>query len=98
MGRPRKDHVDGDAEDARADLSLIDAVAEGDIRATLVALRTRLARTIQDPQTPPRDLAALTRRLMEITREIEGIDAADAEDDLAIAIATPDAPLSFDDP
>lgn len=90
MGRPREDHVAGDAEEARGDLSLIEAAEAGDGHAILVALKMRLARTIQDPQTPPRDLASLTRRLIEINRDLEALDAADAEDEIARALEAED--------
>jgi len=39
-------------------------------------MRDRIAKTVEDPNCPPRDLAALTRRLIEIAREIEALDAA----------------------
>lgn len=62
------------------------AAASGDHRALLVAMRERIALTISDPKCPPRDLAALTRRLQDIAKEIEAIDlrakeeGADAND------------------
>src|SRR5690606_7172214 len=60
----------------RRKLTITQAAAEGTVREQLVALRERVARTVEDPNCPARDLAALSRRLMEITREIEAIDAA----------------------
>ena len=91
MARPREDHVAGDVEEARNDLSLIEAVEVHDTRAVLNALQLRIARTIQDTQTPARDLAALSRRLMEISRDIEALDAAEAEDDIGRAQSLEDA-------
>jgi hypothetical protein len=38
-------------------------------------MRDVVAAAIDSEKTSPRDLAALTRRLMDITREIEKIDA-----------------------
>ncbi|HKV17585.1 MAG TPA: hypothetical protein VJR50_01040, partial [Mycobacterium sp.] len=71
----------------------IKAAAEaGDRRALLVATRDRIAAACDSPQTPPRDLAALTRRLLDIAKEIEAIDARD-EDQAAGAAAVDD---SFD--
>jgi len=55
-------------------LTVAQAAATGDHRALLVAMRERIARTVSDPDCPPRDLAALTRRLQDIAKEIEGID------------------------
>lgn len=52
------------------------AAAGGDRLELLVAVRSRVARAVQDPDTPARDLAALTRRLLEVAREIETLEAA----------------------
>lgn len=43
-------------------------------------MRARVAKAVEDPNTPARDLAALTRRLLEIAKEIEAIDVAAEED------------------
>jgi hypothetical protein len=54
-------------------------------------MRRRVAETVQDPNCPPRDLAALSRRLQELSREIEAIDVKvrqEAEEDGGSA--TPD--------
>ncbi len=62
------------------------AAATGDHRTLLVAMRERIAQTVSDPDCPPRDLAALTRRLQDIAKEIESLDlrakeeGADASD------------------
>lgn len=56
------------------------AADTGTMRDLLVAMRTRTAKAVEDPNTPARDLAALTRRLLEIAREIESIDAAVREE------------------
>lgn len=54
------------------------AAKDGDPREVLVALRARVAKAVQDPDTPARDLASLSKRLMDIVREIEAIDAKDS--------------------
>lgn len=51
-----------------------EAAASGDHRALLVAMRDRIAQTVRNPDCPPRDLAALTRRLQDIAKEIEALD------------------------
>lgn len=51
-----------------------EAAASGDHRALLVAMRDRIAVAVRNPDCPPRDLAALTRRLQDIAKEIESID------------------------
>lgn len=55
------------------------AASEGTRRDLLVAMRSRVATAVEDPNTPARDLAALTRRLMEIAKDIEALDARDQE-------------------
>jgi hypothetical protein len=58
----------------------------------LVALRDTIAGEI-DGGVPPRDLAALSRRLMELAEDIEEIRAVQAEeDDVSLAAVTPDTP------
>jgi hypothetical protein len=62
------------------------AAAEGTRRELLVAMRARVATAVEEPNTPARDLAALTRRLMEIAKDIEAIDVnQDSEGDRAPA-------------
>lgn len=72
----------------RRKLTITQAAADGTVREQLVALRDRIARTVEDPNCPPRDLASLSRRMMELTKEIEAIDAAARED--AGGESTPD--------
>ncbi len=65
-------------------MTVTQAAAKGTTRDLLVALRDRVATAVENPNTPARDLAALTKRLMEIDREIEAIDARakqEAEED-----------------
>ena len=64
------------------------AASEGTRRDLLVAMRSRVATAVEDSSTPARDLAALTRRLMEIARDIEVMDAKAEEADGAAT--TPD--------
>lgn len=55
--------------------TVTEAAAFGTTRELLVATRSRLAEDVQNKNTPSRDLAALTKRLFEVVRDIEGIDA-----------------------
>lgn len=50
------------------------AAADGDEREVLEALRDRIARTLDDPNTPARDLAALSKRLREIIADLREVD------------------------
>ena len=49
------------------------AVASGDRRQALVALRDRLAADIDDTDTLPRDRAAITKQLQSVLSEIEDL-------------------------
>lgn len=69
--------------------TITEAANAGDHRDLLVALRERVARTVEDPNCPPRDLAALSRRLQEIAREIDAIDARH-EEESGESVPTPD--------
>ncbi len=60
--------------------SVIEAAASGDAKQLLLALRERVARTVDDPNCPARDLAALSRRLQDINREIEVIVARERQE------------------
>ena len=52
--------------------NLIDAAKSGDKRATLIALRDKLAETIQNCDSG-RDMASNTKRLMEVMAELENM-------------------------
>lgn len=83
--------VTADTPKARRGPRTVAAAAEtGDQRQLLVALRARIASDIDNPNTPARDLAALSRRLLEIAKEIKALDAADEDDDIGQAAAIPD--------
>jgi hypothetical protein len=59
--------------------SVSEAAKSGDMRSLLVAMRDKIAETIE-AGCPARELASLTRRLELIAREIASIDAQrDAE-------------------
>lgn len=56
------------------------AVKDGSSKDVLMTLRARIAQTIDDPGTPPRDLAALSRRLVDIDKELRSMDVAEREE------------------
>ncbi len=60
--------------------TVAEAARSDDHRALLVAMRDRIALAVADPECPPRDLAALTRRLQEIAREIRALDLAEKQE------------------
>ncbi|MEU1761684.1 hypothetical protein [Micromonospora sp. NPDC005652] len=57
-----------------------EAADHGTTRELLVAMRSRIAKAVEDPSTPARDLAALTKRLTEVVRDIETIDAREEQE------------------
>ena len=64
--------------------SITEAAASGTTRELLVATRARIASAVEDANTPARDLAALTKRLMETVRDIEAIDAREVDDVIGV--------------
>lgn len=65
---------------------LLPVVQSGDRRAALEAIRDRLAAEIDAGEASPRDVAALSKQLAEIVREIDNLPAAKGAspvDDLA---------------
>ncbi len=87
MGKLRAVRPD---EPARRPMTVTKAATTGDHRDLLVALRIRIAQSVEDPNTPAPALAALSRRLLEIARELEALDGKGGADDVGDAAATPD--------
>lgn len=81
---------DGEQPAKKRPKSITRAADDGTRRELLVALRSRIARSVEDPNTPARDLASLSRRLLEIAKEIEALDAEEEKDDVGHAADTPD--------
>ena len=65
----------------KADAAFVDEVKSGDRVRGLLALRDLLAKQLASGDVPARDLAALSRRLMQVMEELEALDAANAEDE-----------------
>ena len=70
--------------------TITEAADKGTMRDLLVAMRSRTAKAVEDPNTPARDLAALTRRLLEIARDIEAIDAREDDEEASGAAEVQD--------
>lgn len=60
--------------------SVTEAARGGTTRELLVATRDRIAVAVESSETAARDLASLTKRLMETVRDIEAIDAREAQE------------------
>jgi hypothetical protein len=70
--------------------SVASAAATGTRRDLLVAMRDLIAHDLDDG-VAARDLASLTKRLLEITKEIEALDAARDGDGVGRAAKTADS-------
>lgn len=58
--------------------NLVEAAQSGDKRATLIALRDKLAQTIQECDSG-RDMASNSKRLMEVMAELEALPDPEAK-------------------
>lgn len=65
---------DSPYEDAHVSGSSLSDAATGGRKSMLLALRDRLASTIDDPELLARDLASLSIRYMAVIQEIEDIE------------------------
>ena len=81
--------ADGETAEPKK-LTVSEAAKTGSHKALLISTRDRIARTVDNPDCPPRDLAALTRRLTDISKELEAIAARDAEEDEGASADTDD--------
>ena len=71
---------------------MVQAARGNSHRDLLAALRDRIAEAVQNPSTPAVALAALSRQLQLISKELEIMDATGGEDAVSVAAGTPDAP------
>jgi hypothetical protein len=75
-------------------LSVVQAATSGSHEEMLDALRVRLAKAMEDPIAHPRDLAALSRQLLEISKELHATTAGTEADEVGQAAKTADEPWS----
>ena len=75
-------------------LTIAEAAKGGSTRDVLIASRDRIARALDDPNIAARDLASNSKRLMEIIRDIEAIDAREAEEVADSARRATDQPFN----
>lgn len=82
----------------RATYTLRNAANSGDRRRLLVAMRNLIADNLDAGGISPRDLAALTKRLADLSADIDAIDkAARTDDPVAKALEVEDEPLDEQD-
>jgi hypothetical protein len=74
-------------------LTVAEAAESGSRLELLVAMRDRVASAVSDPNCPPRDLAALTRRLQDIAKEIDQLELLGSDGRSVVAGTTDE---SFD--
>ncbi len=72
--------VEADEAPARKITSVLEAADEGSRLDELIQLRRVIARACDNENTSPRDLAALSRRQIEISKEIEALRRQQAEE------------------
>ena len=70
-------------------LSVTQAANEGTHRELLVAVQARIAAAVQAPNCNPVALAALSRQLILISKELAALDAR-VDDEVSEAAAVPD--------
>ena len=70
-------------------LTVTEAAAQGDYRQMLIALQARIARSVEATSTNPVALAALSRQLVLISKELSVLDAT-GDDPIAEAARTAD--------
>ena len=77
-----------DGELPERELSVEEAAESGSHLSELIAIRRVIARAIDNPNTMARDLAALTRRQLEVSREIAAARIEEAEEATANNVVT----------
>lgn len=88
----------GKASTGRRSQTISNAAKSGDRRRLLVAMRNRIASDLDAGRIASRDLASLTKRLMDIAAEIERIDkGASRHNPVADALDMADEPIGDDD-
>jgi hypothetical protein len=92
---PRKSSLRAVAADEKPEpktpKTILEAAEAGSRIEELRAMRRRIAKALDDPNTPARDLAALSRRQLEIGKEIEAIVVSEDEDHSVVVNADDEA-------
>lgn len=65
---------DGETAPPQKALTILEAAELGDRLEELRSMRRRIAKALDDPNTPARDLAALSRRQIEIGRDVDMLE------------------------
>ena len=95
---PRKLRPVAPGERARPrNLTVVEAAKDGSHCGLLQALSARVAAAVQSPNCPPVALAALSRQLQILSKELSIFDARAEDDDIAVAAQVPDEPFGVGD-
>ena len=78
------------SEKSQRKLSVVEAAALNDHREMLLALKARIARSVESASVSPVALAALTRQMVLISKELSVLDSASEDDPVGVAARTPD--------
>lgn len=87
-GKPGLQVVKSSPPEVTRSVGTVGVAAEGSRADLLRALRDRIAADI-DAGVPARDLASLSKRLLDISKELDDLEGA-ADDDVSAAATTPD--------
>lgn len=68
-------------------MTILEAAESGSRVEELIAMRRRIARAMDDPTCSTRDLAALSRRQIEIGLQIEALQIAEGEESVVAGTA-----------
>jgi len=73
--------VEPDERPAKKITSVLEAAEQGSRLDELVQMRRVIARALDNENTSPRDLAALSRRQIEISKEVEALKRQQSEEE-----------------
>lgn len=60
--------------------TILEAAQKDDLLGELLAMRERLAKALDDPNTSPRDLASLSIRQIQISKEVAALKARESKE------------------
>lgn len=94
MPKPKLKAVQPDIKPQRSKKKKSDTVTSAAQNGTqedlLIALRDRIAKSIDDPATPARDLTSLSKRILDVNKELSLIQSAKKEEQEALEHDTGD--------
>lgn len=76
----------GETAAPKKQMSILEAAEAGDTLEELKSMRRRIAVSLDNPNTPARDLAALSRRQLELGKEIDMLEARAKEESSRAAV------------